>query len=117
LESQRVKCLTEGYLRGWLSFEYPLSSSRTREALIIDYIEDERYYNLLKNRLMVETVLRSASGSDRKDIYDPIFEVQRLMIGLQLPSAAPVDKIKSDNGPLTKDEIAKWKAFFASVNK
>jgi hypothetical protein len=85
--------------------------------LIIDYIEEQRYYSLLKNRLMVETILRSSLQSDRKDLYDPIFEVQRLMIGLQLPSAAPPDKIKSDNGPLTKDEITKWKEFFASVNK
>lgn len=117
MESQRVKCLTEGYLRGWLTFDYSLRSSQLREDLILDYIENERFYALLQHKLFIETILRSSAGS-LKDL-DPIFDVSRSLIGLKLPSALPKDTIKkaAKNKELSKEDIEQWKKFLADVNK
>jgi hypothetical protein len=122
LESQRVRCLTEGYLRGWLNFEYPLNTSKLREDLILDYIEDERLFQLLQHKLFMETVIRSSPGPGAKTL-DPIFEVSRSLIGLKLPSALPKDKIKKEgsagvsNKPLTPKEIEEYKALLKELNK
>jgi hypothetical protein len=56
LESQRVKCLTEGYLRGWLSFQYPLSTSWLKEEIVLNYIQEQNLYDLLQNKLFIETI-------------------------------------------------------------
>jgi hypothetical protein len=117
LESQRVKFLIEGYLRGWLDFDYRLSTSKLREDIVLDYIENERLYSLLQNRLLIETVLRGAAGGSSK--LDPIFEVSRSLIGLKLPSALPKDTINKDakNKSLSKEDIQEWKQFLTEVNK
>ena len=117
MESQRVKCLTEGYLRGWLSFQYPLETSRFKEELILAYIQEERLYGLLQNKLFIETVLRSNFERKTKDVLDPIFDVSRSLIELKLPSAVPDDTIKKDNTELKKEDLAKWKDFLEKVNK
>jgi hypothetical protein len=121
LESQRVKCLTEGYLRGWLTFEYPQQTSRLREDIILEYIEDERLFQLLQHKLFMETVIRSSPGPGAKTL-DPIFEVSRSLIGLKLPSALPKDRIKKEgaggsNKPLTPQEIEEYKALLKELNK
>ncbi len=117
MESQRVKCIIEGYLRGWLNFNYDLKTSQLREELVIDHIENERLYSLLQNKLFIETILRSSSGSLKN--IEPIFEVSRSLIGLKLPSALPKDTIKKDakNKELSKEDIKEWKKFLADINK
>jgi hypothetical protein len=118
LESQRVRCLTEGYLRGWLPFKYNTQTSRLREEIILDYIQDERLYSLLQNKLLIETSLRSSMENRTKDTIKPIFDVSKHMIGLKLPSALPKDKIEENKTAigLSKAEIDEWKNIFASVN-
>jgi len=115
LESQRVKCLTEGYLRGWLTFEYPQPFSVVREELILNHIQDERLYSLLQHKLLIETVLRATADKRNKDMLEPIFETSRSLIGLKLPSALPKDTIKKKE--LSKDDLAEWKTFLDKVNK
>jgi hypothetical protein len=111
LESQRVKCLIEGHLRGWLNFNYELNTSRLREELILNYIEDERLYALLQNRLLIETTLRAGVESRDKKFLEPIYDVSRSMIGLKLPLALPKDTIKKDSAGISKEELQEWKEF------
>lgn len=117
MESQRVKCLTEGYLRGWLSFQYPLESSKFKEELVLGYIQEQRLYGLLQHKLFIETVLRSSFERKTKDTLDPIFDVSRALIELKLPSAVPTDTIKKDAAELKREDLVKWKDFLEKVNK
>lgn len=117
MESQRVKCLTEGYLRGWLSFQYPLSTSWLKEEIILNYIQEQHLYDLLQNKLFIETVLRSSFERKTKESLDPIFEVSRSLIELKLPSAVPKDTIKKDTAELKREDLVKWKDFLEKVNK
>lgn len=117
MESQRIKSLTEGFLRGWLKFDYPLKSSHLREEIVLSYIQDERLYELLKNRLFIETSVRSSFASKSKEVLAPIFEVADLLIGLKLPSALPKDTINKDTKDFPKDDLAEWKKFLEQVNK
>ena len=122
MESQRVRLLTEGYLRGWLTFEYPNRSSNIREEIILNYIEDERLYDLLKNRLTIETVLRSAAQSKNKNFLDPVFDVAAELIGLKLPLLKPKGTIKNSANevkgtPYTREQIDEWKQVLAELNK
>lgn len=117
MESQRVKLLTEGYLRGWLCFKYTHSYSRLREEIILSKIEEDRTYELLHNKLFMETVLRSTLENKTKSTLDPIFDTADMLVGLKLPSLAPKDKIKKDKAQLDKDDLAEWKKFLDSVNK
>jgi hypothetical protein len=122
LEGQRVRLLTEGYLRGWLTFEYKNTTSYVREEIILSYIEDERLYDLLKNRLGIETVLRSTVTSKSKNFLDPVYKVANELIGLKLPLLKPKDKITNkidpDTGtPYSRAQIDEWKKVLAELNK
>lgn len=117
MESQRVRCLTEGYLRGWLSFKYPNHTSRLKEEIVLNYLQDERLYALLQNRLLIETVLRGTMEGRTKATMEPIFDVSKHMIGLKLPSAVAKAKIVEEKTAIgmSKSEIAEWKAIFAKA--
>jgi hypothetical protein len=124
LEGQRVRLLTEGYLRGWLTFDYPCHSSYVREEIILSYIEDERLYALLHNRFFMETVLRSTVTSKDKNFLSPVFSVADELIGLKLPSLKAKDKIRTkaaqdDPGviPYTQEQMDEWKKIVAELNK
>lgn len=110
MESQRVKLLTEGYLRGWLTFEYPLSHSRFREELVLDYILEMRMCSLLEGRLMTETVLRA--GFQSKNL-EPISDIRNTILGLKLPSFAEKDKMNSTSASqsmeITPENLKLWK--------
>jgi hypothetical protein len=117
LESQRVRSLKEGYLRGWLRFDYTNLGSRLREELIIDYIEEQHIVDLLHNKLLIETTLRSSLSSKAKDVLQPIFDVAQAIIQLKLPSAAPKDTIKENkqDPEALKKEMAEWKELFSKA--
>ncbi len=117
MDSQHVSCLTEGYLRGWLTFEYPNKSSYIRESIILKAIQDERIYSILSNKLAAESPLRAQLIGHTKDAAGPVFDILRTMIGLKLPSALPEDKINKDHKEITKSELIEWKEFLDKVNK
>lgn len=129
MESQRVKLLTEGYLRGWLTFDYQQHASILREEIILSHLIDERYYELLKNKLFVEATLRaSLSPTGKKDLFDPVYEANKQLIGLKLPSALPADTIenKPKGNPkndkflkknLTDEDLAEYKKILDEINK
>ena len=107
--------MIEGYLRGWLNFDYSLKTSLIREKIILNYIEEERLYELLKNKLFIETSLRSGLDYRSKEVLNPVFEINKSLIELKLPSVAPADKI--DNDAVSRDAINEWKEFLDKVNK
>jgi hypothetical protein len=125
LESQHVGLLTEGYLRGWLNFEYTHPYSILRERVVLDYIQQERVYGLLQNKLFIETVLRSTlPDKSAKGIFDPIYDTSNNMIGLKLPSLKPTDTIENNNKKsakgnhgLSKQEIEEYKAILIEANR
>jgi hypothetical protein len=119
LESQHVKALTEGYLRGWLNFKYTLKTSRIREGLILNYIEEERLYSLLQNKLFIDAAVLSSLPHKTRETLAPIYEINKSLIELKLPLLTPKDKIKDNNNDkaLSKEEIAEWKAFFDDAKK
>jgi hypothetical protein len=119
LESQHVKALTEGYLRGWLNFKYTLKTSRIRESVILNYIEEERLYSLLQNKLFIDTAVLSSLPNKTRETLAPIYEINKSLIELKLPLLKPKDKIKDNNNDkaLSKEEIAEWKAFFDDAKK
>ncbi len=108
MESQRIRHLTEGFLQGWLTFEYPNRTSELREEIVLSYIHDQALFKLLEHKLLIETVLRGTSNSRAKDLYDPIFEVSNSLVGLKLPSAVPKDTINKDKTELSQDDLAEW---------
>lgn len=118
MEGQRVKHLTEGYLRGWLSFKYPLDSSYLREELILEHIEESKWHDALEHKLFIETVLRAGMQSRN---LDPIYETKDTLLGIKLPSTRLKDKIKeksiSKDMELTPENIQEWKATIAAAKE
>ena len=94
-----------------------------REEVILAHIQEERIYALLKNRLFIETVLKSPVEARGKGSLDSLFDVSNEMIGMKLPLLRPKDKIKVSkqegfNGtPYTKEQIAEWKKVLEELNK
>jgi hypothetical protein len=117
LESQRVRYLTEGYLRGWLTFKDSQSFSHIREDIITHYIQEERIYTALNHKLFMETVLRATLNSRGAADIDAIYDVYREMVGMKLPSISSEAKIKKSNKAITKEELAEWKVFLEQMNK
>ena len=116
MESQRVNCLVEGYLRGWLNFEYSQKTSHLREAVVLDYIENQRLYGLLQNRLLIETIIRSNIQTKQKGLLDPVYDVSKSLIGLKLPLALVKDTIDAATTKKVTDDFAEWKEFLEKVN-
>lgn len=114
MESQRVRLLIEGYLRGWLNFDYTQRYSIAREDIILTHIHEERLYGLLQNKLLVDTVLTATSSGRSRSTVDALIGVLHTMIGLKLPLSLPKDRISKDLG---KEELAEWKSFLEQVNK
>jgi len=115
LESQRVSCLIEGHLRGWLTFNYENRTSRLREEIILRKLQDDRVYDLLKEKLFIETILRATIENRTKENLNPIFEVNRMLIALKLPSLVAKDKIKQESPALSKKELAEWKELLSKA--
>lgn len=116
MESQRVRAITEGYLRGWLKFDYTQKTSWLREELIIRHVEESFLYDLLKQKLFIETVIRSSLENKTPKLFAPVFDVSKLLISLKLPSLVAEDTIKEDSAELTKRDLDEWKDFLQKVN-
>ena len=117
MESQRVKLLTDGYLRGWLTFEYPQRHSYFREELILNHIEEARMCELLEYRLAIETNLRA--GFQSKNL-EPVYDLKNTLMGLKLPSLKIQDKIKDNkiaDLEITPENIKLWKENIAAAKK
>jgi glutamyl/glutaminyl-tRNA synthetase len=93
LDSQRVRLLTTGYLRGWLSFEHKQKTSAVREEIILYRLEGEEYEDLLKERLRKDTVLVAGLNNKTDSLLKMIEDTYQLYLGLKLPELAKKLKI------------------------
>jgi hypothetical protein len=120
LESQRVKLLTEGYLRGWLSFQYPNYYSYLREDIVLNYIHDERLALLLDNKLKIETSIKSAILQHKNVDLTSIDNLASYIIDLKLPLIKSKDRIKeekksTESSSLTEADIEQFKKELAAL--
>jgi hypothetical protein len=110
LESQRVKFLTKGYLRGWLNFQYNNSYSRLREDIILYTLEQEHYTEILETRLHMDTALVSGAGNKTRGMLSGLDDSYNLLLGMKLPELATKTTIKTNTAAITKESIQEWKA-------
>ena len=113
MESQRVRFLVKGYLRGWLNFKYTQRSSRLREGLILHYIEESHYEELLQLKTLMDSALIGGSANKTADMLSAVDKSYRLMLGLKLPDLAAkskINEIRKVDGTIDPQQMAEWKA-------
>lgn len=113
MESQRVRFLVKGYLRGWLNFKYTQRSSRLREDLILHYIEESHYEELLQLKTLMDSALIGGSANKTADMLSAVDKSYRLMLGLKLPDLAAkskINEIRKVDGTIDPQQMAEWKA-------
>lgn len=117
MESQRIKLLTEGHLRGWLDFKYPQKTSRIREEIILAHLESERIAEALQSKLLVEALFCSSMEHRSKEMIESVYGVLKSLIGLKLPSITFEDKIESKSSKeMTKEEMDEWRDILNKLN-
>lgn len=116
MESQRVKLLIEGYLRGWLDFKYTKRTSRLRENLILYHLENEAYADALSHKLMMDSALIGGQESKTRDMLNALSKTYNLYIGLKLPDVATKDKME-ENTKITKDTLVEYKKLLEEIQK
>jgi len=116
LESQRVKLLLKGYLRGWLNFDYTQKTSRLRENLVIYHLEGEAYEDSLSHKLMLDSALIGGHQSKTKEMLNSLNKTYNLYVGLKLPELATKDTIE-DKATLSKKNLEDYKNLLAEMKK
>lgn len=116
MESQRVKLLTEGYLRGWLSFKYASKTSRLRENVILYHLENEAYADALSHKLSMDSAVIGGHQSKTKEMLNSLNKTYNLYIGLKLPDVATKDKME-ENSKVTKDTLMEYKKLIEEIKK
>lgn len=110
MESQRVKFLAKGYLRGWLNFDYTYKTSKLRENLIIHFLEEESYADLLEAKTYMDSALIGGYQNKTKGMLDSVDKTYQLLLALKLPELAVKSKINTTGGKMTQEQIDEWKA-------
>jgi hypothetical protein len=116
LESQRVKLLIRGYLRGWLDFKYVNKTSKLRENLIIYNLENEAYEDALSHKLMLDSALIGGHQSKTKEMLNSLNKTYNLYIGLKLPDLATKDTME-ENSKITKETLSDYKKLIEEMKK
>lgn len=120
MESRRVTLLTEGYLLGWLNFEYPNIYSELRENIIISQIEKKKISELMNLRINAHASLLSGVLANNvklaQEIDKEISSYSELTLPY-LPKKDTIDKSKLPKLPTTPEEIAYWKNLLAERRK
>ena len=118
MESQRVKFLTLGYLRGWLTFENKTNLSLRREQYILNFLEHEACTEVLKTKAISEAVFTNALisvGAKNIDLSSPIFKEY---LNFELPSTETPDNIKVNSKiGLSAEQLKEIKSFLDEANK
>jgi hypothetical protein len=109
LESQRVKFLIKGYLRGWLPFDYSQKTSRLRENVILHFLEESDYEEMLRDKLLMDASLIGGSQNKTSGMLQALDKTYRLILGLKLPDVAAQSKINSTDRSMSKEQIDQWK--------
>jgi hypothetical protein len=115
LESQRVRLLTKGYLRGWLDFEYTQKCSGLRESIILYSLQQEEYEDLLREKLHKDAVLVSGIPNKTEKLFNIVDKSYELYIQLKLPELAKELKI-GDKKAIPNQSFSEMKALLAAAN-
>ncbi len=116
MESQRVKLLLRGYLRGWLDFKYVNKTSKLRENLIIYNLENEAYEDALSHKLMLDSALIGGHQNKTKEMLTSLNKTYNLYVGLKLPDLSTKDTME-ENSKITKDTLADYKKLIEEMKK
>lgn len=116
MESQRVKLLIRGYLRGWLDFKYVNKTSKLRENLIIYNLENEAYEDALSHKLMLDSALIGGHQNKTKEMLNSLNKTYNLYIGLKLPDLAAKDTME-ENSKISKETLADYKKLIEEMKK
>ena len=114
MESQRVKALLEGYLRGWLDFIPKTPTSRLREELIIGKILDDTQTDVLAVKIGMDAALVAGIPNKTKAVLDGLYALFDGYLALKLPSALKDDKIEAQTSATA---MAEWKTLLEKMNK
>ena len=114
MESQRVRLLTKGYLRGWLDFKYGQKTSNLREEIVLHNIAQEEYEDIIREKLQRDSVLVAGSDNKTDKMFKSLDRTYNLYLGLKLPELAKELKI-GDKAELPNQSIADMKALLAAA--
>lgn len=112
MESRRIIFLTEGFLNGWLDFDYKTPLSRKREDYIVNFLERKAYVNVMHTRCVVDAAMTVMSDAKSIKITQETF---KHYFGLTLPYVAK--KTTMGNEEVTPEKIAEWKEFLKEAKK
>lgn len=115
MESRRIVLLTEGYLSGWLDFDYKTPLSKVRENYILSNIEKRCALDALRLKTITEASI--VSGVVSSETLKIPYDDYNRYLALALPYLSKTDSIKETGPVLNKEEIAHWKKFLEDKKK
>ena len=114
MESQRVRLLTKGYLRGWLDFEYTQKTSELRENIVLYALEQEEYEDLIREKLRKDAVLVAGIQNKTEKLLNLVDKSYELYLELKLPELAKELKIGNKKA-VSNQSISDMKALLAAA--
>lgn len=104
--------LTEGYLQGWLTFKYNNPLSLAREEFIINQVEERKFAEARKLRVMFDAQVGSAVRSPQ--MLQAAFDSFEDYLGLTLPYLFKPAKLDTES---SKQQLSDIKAFLQKKKK
>lgn len=114
MESQRVRLLTKGYLRGWLDFDYRQKASGLRESIILYSLQQEEYEDLLREKLHKDAVLVAGIPNKTEKLFNIVDKTYEMYLQLKLPELAKELKI-GDKNAVPNQSLEQMKALLAAA--
>jgi hypothetical protein len=104
--------LTEGYLQGWLTFKYNNPLSLAREEFIINQVEERKFAEARKMRVMLDVQVGAAARSPQ--LLQAAFDSFEDYLGLTLPYLFKQAKLDTES---SKQQLSDIKAFLQKKKK
>lgn len=116
MESRRIVLLTEGFLKGWLSFDNKTPLSQLREEIILVALERLKASEVAANKTILDASI--ASGNLTQDTIKLAYESYEQYLGLSLPYGAKKVKMKDIDETLNSaQDIAFFKKLLNEKKK
>lgn len=115
MESRRVVLLTEGYLRGWLNFEYKTSLSKLREDYILSAIERRSILDFSAAKVGAMGAVIGANPT--RPNLNILSRELRDYFELTLPYTREKSKISSNIDRATLNDPAFWRKYLAQAQE
>ena len=117
MESRRIVLLTEGFLRGWLDFDYKTATSQLREEYIINMVERSLLRDQRQTRLGIVKTL-GQNASNRQAIITALTDMEEDVNALTLPYLAEKSKIKNNTKNVDAvNDLGFWSKLLTAENK